>query len=125
MEATEHAFAQVASCRKIVPMSVSKTPFHNPFEALGASRLRRGAQRSPPARAVVRLQRKGRAGKEVTVVEKLGLEISEAEGWLRDLKRELGCGGMMEDDVLVFQGDHRERLGALLRERGVRKLSIG
>ncbi len=78
----------------------------------------------PPARAVVRMERAGRGGKTVTVVEKLGLPRRELEGWLADLKRALGCGGVVEGDALVLQGDTRERTGKLLEARGVRKVTL-
>jgi translation initiation factor 1 len=45
--------------------------------------------------------------------------------WLKDLKAALGCGGSIEADALMLQGDHRKRLAALLTQRGVRKVVIG
>jgi translation initiation factor 1 len=80
--------------------------------------------RPGPARAVVRFERKGRGGKAVTVVEKLGLGPRELEAWLGELKRALGCGGAVEGDALVLQGDLRGRVGALLEARGVRKVTV-
>ena len=110
-------------------------PFHNPFAALSLKREELPAGPAPappkaeepkgPARAVVRLERKGRGGKEVTVVEQLGLPEAEREKWLKALKGALGCGGAMEDDTLVLQGDQRERLPALLEARGVRRVTVG
>ena len=78
----------------------------------------------PPARAVVRMERAGRGGKTVTVVEKLGLPPRELTEWLADLKRALGCGGVIEDGALVLQGDTRERTGKLLEARGVKKVTV-
>lgn len=80
--------------------------------------------RPGPARAVVRMERSGRGGKVVTVVEKLGLRPRDLETWLSDLKRSLGCGGVIEGDALVLQGDNRERIGKLLEARGVRKVTV-
>ncbi len=117
-------------------------PFHNPFGAL--SQLRdslpeRPAVEAPkeaptktavakpggPARAVVRMERSGRGGKEVTVIEHLGLPPIERERWLKALKTGLGCGGVVEGETLVLQGDHRKRVPPLLTARGVRKVIIG
>ena len=113
-------------------------PFHNPFAALAAKREELPAGPPPaaapaskekeakgPARAVVRMERKGRGGKEVTVVEQLGLREAELETWLKALKNGLGCGGTVEGETLVLQGDQRERLPALLTARGVRKVTVG
>ena len=115
-------------------------PFHAPFAGLAgklglpsAPEARPGlvaepsptpATRTAPARAVVRLERKGRGGKEVTVVEKLGLAPADLDAWLGELKRALGCGGAAEGDALVLQGDLRARVGPLLEARGVRRVTV-
>jgi translation initiation factor 1 len=78
-----------------------------------------------PARAVVRMERKGRGGKEVTVVEQLELRPADLEAWLKALKQALGCGGTVEEGALVVQGDHRERVKAWLEGRGVKRVSVG
>lgn len=113
-------------------------PFHNPFAVLAP--LRGSAPAAPPAapvakpaaaagktypRAVVRMERAGRGGKEVTVVEQLPLAPAEREPWLKALKAGLGCGGTVEGETLVLQGDQRKRLPALLTARGVKKVTIG
>ncbi|HEV7554354.1 MAG TPA: translation initiation factor [Kofleriaceae bacterium] len=77
-----------------------------------------------PARAVVRLERKGRRGKDVTVVDKLALREAELETWCRDLKQALGCGGAVDGDVIVLQGDLRPRLPAILSAKGVAKITV-
>ena len=111
-------------------------PFPSPFAALQGlrDRLPAGAPPTPskeppaakgPARAVVRREKKGRGGKEVTVVEQLGLPPRELETWLKALKTQLGCGGAVEGDALVLQGDQRDRTRALLEARGVRKVIAG
>jgi len=114
-------------------VSDEKKPFHNPFEALKGKlgelpqgpAPRQQPEPKGPARAVVRMERKGRGGKEVTVVEQLELKPSQLEQWLKDLKGALGCGGAVENGTLVLQGDQRKRLPALLEARGVRKVIVG
>jgi translation initiation factor 1 len=94
-------------------MTKSKTP----FEELAKLRdsLPPGPTRAPaatprgPARAVVRLERKGRRGKEATVI----------------VKQALGCGGTVEGDTIVLQGDLRQRLAPVLEQRGVGRVTIG
>jgi len=78
-----------------------------------------------PARAVVRLERKGRGGKEATVIEKLDLTPAERARWADALKRGLGCGGGVEGDAIVVQGDQRERAARWLEVRGVKKVVRG
>jgi translation initiation factor 1 len=117
-------------------MSDEKKPFHNPFAGLEAlkSQLPEGkpapapaaaAPAKGPARAVVRMERVGRGGKEVTVIAQLELSLKEREKWLKALKGALGCGGTLEGDDLVLQGDHRDRVPALLEKKGVRKVIVG
>lgn len=114
------------------------TPTSSPFSGLAALRDQLPAGPSPearperaaqpargPARAVVRLERKHRGGKEVTVIDKLGLSPDELSTWCRELKAALGCGGSVDGDVIVLQGDLRARLSDLLQRRGVGKVTIG
>ena len=79
----------------------------------------------PPARAVVRMERKGRGGKEVTVIDKLGLPPAELERWCKDLKQSLGCGGATEGELIILQGDLRTRVPAVLEAKGVARVTIG
>ena len=112
-----------------------KSPSESPFAKLSALRdqLPAGpaprtppaAEKKGPARAVVRREKKGRGGKEVTVVEQLALPARELELWLKALKGALGCGGVVEGDTLVLQGDQRDRVAPLLEARGVRKVILG
>ena len=116
-----------------MPPDDDEKPFHNPFGALKGKlgERPRGPELPPPppakgpARAVVRLERKGRGGKEVTVVEQLGLAPRDLEEWLSALKAALGCGGVAEDSAIVLQGDQRKRLPKILEARGVRRVTVG
>ena len=69
------------------------------------------------------MERSGRGGKEVTVIEHLDLQGPEREKWLKDLKAALGCGGVVEGEHIVLQGDHRKRLPKILGDRGVKKVT--
>lgn len=77
-----------------------------------------------PARAVVRYERKGHGGKEVTLVEKLELPAADLEQWCKELKAGLGCGGRVEGDAILLQGDLRKRLPAALTAKGVGKITV-
>lgn len=131
-------------------MTKGKDPFAE-LEKLRAS-LPRGPEPAPAAapapakqpaapRAVVRMERKGRGGKEVTVValtrpapakrggggggDRLALPPPELERWCRDLKQALGCGGTVDGELIVLQGDLRPRIGAVLEARGAGRVTIG
>ena len=71
------------------------------------------------------MERKGRGGKEATIIEKLGLAPPQLEAWCKELKQALGCGGAVDGDVIVLQGDLRQRLPAVLTGKGVAKVTVG
>ncbi len=116
-------------------MSDEKKPFNNPFGALGTLRgelpnvpgpsKAEAAKKKAPAKAVVRLERAGRRGKEVTIVDQLDLTIDLRDEWLTAMKSALGCGGVIEGTALVLQGDQRERAAKWLTKRGVKQVIIG
>lgn len=109
---TSNPFAGLAGLREHLPVGVpAPEPEPEPAPARG------------PARAVVRYERKGRGGKEATIVEQLGLPEPELDAWCREFKRTLGCGGTVEEGRLVLGGDQRKRLPALLEAKGVRRIS--
>lgn len=85
---TASPFARLAALRSSLPAG----PAGPDQPASPAADARPGG----PARAVVRMERKGRGGKEVTVVDKLGLGPAALEAWCRDLKQALGCGGSVD-----------------------------
>jgi translation initiation factor 1 len=115
---TSNPFAGLASLREQLPEGAAPpTPNHEPEpNTPGPAR--------GPARAVVRYQRKGRGGKEATIVEQLGLDSALLDEWCREFKRALGCGGHVDGEQLVFGGDQRARLPALLEAKNVRRVTI-
>ena len=67
---------------------------------------------------VLRLERKGRGGKSVTVVANLPRNPAFLAGLAAELKRACGTGGTAADGAVEIQGDQRERLRPLLAARG-------
>jgi translation initiation factor 1 len=67
-------------------------------------------------KATVRLDRKGRGGKSVTIIEGLRIPQQEREALLKRLKAKLGTGGTVRDTCLEIQGDHRDALMAALEQ---------
>ncbi|MCA9565781.1 MAG: translation initiation factor [Myxococcales bacterium] len=78
---------------------------------------------SIPKRAVLRFSKKGRGGKAVTEISHLGLTDEQLSQWCTRLRKSLGCGGSVEGDLIVLQGDQRERAAAWLQSEGVAKIS--
>jgi translation initiation factor 1 len=72
----------------------------------------------------LRLDRRG-AGRVVTVVTGLPGAPEEVAACARDLRTACAAGGTLRKGVLELQGDHRRRLEAWLRERGLRFKRVG
>jgi translation initiation factor 1 len=80
----------------------------------------RAAQASPRGDGIVRVSRetKGRAGKGVTLVKGLDLDDTALTALGKQLKTACGSGGTVKDGVIEVQGDHVERVMALLQAQG-------
>jgi len=80
------------------------------------------AQAAPAPRAdgIVRVSREkqGRGGKTVTVVRGLPLDADALAACGKRLRAACGSGGTAKDGALEVQGDHVERVIALLRAEG-------
>lgn len=103
----------------------------NPFSALAALRdsLPEGTdsaagnkddKAAKVKRGVCRLfyERKGRGGKEATIIQTENLTDDEIASLASDLKKRLGVGGSFRDDEILLQGDRRAQLRAILPTLG-------
>lgn len=99
--------------------ATANRPANNPFSALAGLSVPAGDEVVPaeeaaereaaPASIRTRVDRKGRGGKTVTLVEGLEDDPHRAE-WAARLKKALGVGVSEQDGVLVVQGDQRVRV---------------
>ena len=69
-------------------------------------------------RFVVSIDRRRRAGKQVTLVTGFAGEAEELEALGRQLKTRLGVGGSVGEGDILLQGDVRDKVVALLNEMG-------
>ena len=85
-------------------------------------RCSKAAEEPVPARlaCVLRLEKKGRGGKTVTVVAGLPRNAAFLASLASELKRACGTGGTATDETVEVQGDHRERLRPVLSAKGWR-----
>jgi len=77
---------------------------------------------------IIRIRRelKGRKGKTVTVIYGFQFDRSNLKTLAKQLKQQCGTGGSVKDDMIIIQGDHREKLMKLLKDQGhMVKLSGG
>ena len=80
---------------------------------------KRSADESIPGRVVakLRMEKKGRGGKIVTVVDGLPRNAAFLKDLCQELKRACGTGGAVLEDGVELQGDLRERLRELLLKK--------
>ena len=68
--------------------------------------------------AKLRVEKKGRGGKTVTVVYDLPRNAAFLKELSQELKRACGTGGAVGDGSVELQGDLRERVRAALSSKG-------
>ena len=79
------------------------------------------ADEAVPARIVakLRMEKKGRGGKTVTVVDGLPRNDAFLKALCQELKRACGTGGAVAEGTVELQGDLRERVRAFLLSKGL------
>lgn len=77
-------------------------------------------------RWIVRISKKGRGGREATLLSARGLpEKEDLSPLARRLRKQMGCGASLEGQDVLVQGDQRERLEHWLIKQGARKVTQG
>lgn len=66
----------------------------------------------------VRIERKGRKGKTVTLITGFVGQTADLEELGKELKAKCGIGGSVKEGEVILQGELVERVVALLREMG-------
>jgi translation initiation factor 1 len=61
---------------------------------------------------------KGRKGKGVSLITGLPLAASELKKLAKEIKQSCGAGGAVKDGVIEIQSDQREKIQALLKQKG-------
>lgn len=74
--------------------------------------------------AVFRLEKNGRGGKTVTVLDQLPRNTAFVKDLCKELKSKCGTGGTFEVNgaagVIEIQGDKRDAIKAILEKRGIK-----
>ena len=75
--------------------------------------------------AAIRREKKGRGGKEVTVIYDLQLASGDMKALAKTLKQRCGTGGTIKDGNIEIQGDQRETVAAELQRLGYKTKFTG
>ncbi len=75
--------------------------------------------------AKILIDRKGRKGKGMTVIEGLRVNPAHLADIARKLKQQLGVGGTAKNGRIEIQGEHRDKIAAILGEMGVKSKFSG
>jgi len=81
----------------------------------------------PPAQQKLRvlLDKKSRAGKQVTLIEGFIGTEGDLEELGKLLKNKCGVGGSAKDGEILIQGDHRDKVVQLLAQSGYAAKKVG
>ena len=91
-----------------------------PIANCQCSKTLKEGKESVPDRVVakMRIEKKGRGGKTVTVIYGLPNNTEFLKNLSSDLKKACGSGGSTTDDGVELQGDLRDRVRACLEKKG-------
>ena len=82
-----------------------------------------GPLSSGPCR--MRLEKKGRGGKTVTIIYDIPMTLEEAQKLRQTLQAQLGCGGTFKNDTIELRGDLREKVQKYFQSKGMKLVSSG
>ncbi len=122
--------AKRRSCYNEIMTTGNTKLVYSTEEAIPRKEIRSEKDRPPDLqtsrqRIIVRLDRKGRSGKSVTIIEGLQIPQQEKESLLKQLKASIGTGGTMKDNALEIQGDHCRAIMTALEKLGYRPKRSG
>lgn len=69
----------------------------------------------------IRIERSGRGGKTVTIVDNFVGSEEDLNTLGKTLKNKCGVGGSVKDGQIIIQGDFRDRIAVLLSQMGYNK----
>ncbi len=75
--------------------------------------------------ASIRREKKGRRGKQVTVIMELKLTPEDMKKLAKQLKQKCGTGGAIKDGNIEIQGDQRQKVAAELQKMGYKTKFVG
>lgn len=66
-----------------------------------------------------------RKGKPITILEAYTGAIGDFKALAKDLKKALSVGGSFKDDKIIIQGDYRDKIMQILKDKGFNVKRVG
>ncbi|MFT5791426.1 MAG: translation initiation factor 1 [Urechidicola sp.] len=66
-----------------------------------------------------------RKGKPITIIEGYTGATEDFKKLAKELKTKLSVGGSFKDDKIILQGDYRDRIMTILKEKGFKVKRVG
>ena len=66
-----------------------------------------------------------RKGKPITILEGYTGAISDFKILAKEIKTKLSVGGSFKDDKIIIQGDYRDKIMTMLKEKGFKVKRVG
>ncbi|TCK69273.1 translation initiation factor 1 [Winogradskyella wandonensis] len=66
-----------------------------------------------------------RKGKPITILEGYNGAIEDFKKLAKELKQSLSVGGSFKDEKIIIQGDYRDKIMAILKEKGFNVKRVG
>lgn len=90
-------------------------------------RDKKGASNAPVSDGPckIRLEKKARGGKSVTVLFELPFPKSEAKKLMREIQTLIGTGATYKNDTIELRGDVRDKVEDLFQKKGLKIIRAG
>ena len=90
----------------------------NPFQGIFNTKEENKQTDNTAYQVRVKREKKGRRGKEVTIIEGLRIDHVDLAKISSDLKTALGTGGAVKGNEIIIQGDFVDRIVEILKSMG-------
>jgi len=72
----------------------------------------------------IHLEKKGRGGKEVSIVKGFSGPKEILQNWAKELKKECGVGGSVKNNEIIIQGNNRDKILQILKSKGIKNIKL-